>query len=89
MRGDTVWVLLLNHKHGTDYSVHDSEKSAMMALADYCREWWDEAMERRDDERLAPDADNEVIAEYFEVMDDETYEIGCRKVMIRSSNRYC
>jgi hypothetical protein len=36
-----VWVVTIDHKHGTDSEVHASKASAEAALWGYCDEWWE------------------------------------------------
>ena len=40
----SAWVLLINHKHGQNISVHATEEGAQQALHAYCRDWWDEGI---------------------------------------------
>lgn len=40
----TVWVLIINHRHGTDISVHDSSEHATQALYAYCVQQWHDGL---------------------------------------------
>lgn len=40
----TVWVLIVDHRHGTNISVHATYEHAMRALGDYCAAEWDEGL---------------------------------------------
>ncbi len=71
----TVWVLTVDHRHGQDMWVHETEAGAKGSLAGYVREWWSELTGRWDAREdlpaEAPDDDDEAIATYFENVDDE------------------
>lgn len=64
----TVWFLSIEHKHGSDTTIHASEAGARACLATYCREWWEEvAPEDADGEPMSPpEQDDDVIRAYFD-----------------------
>lgn len=62
MIGETVWVLHIHHKHGDDYQVYASKKGADEGLAEWCREWWDDAGY----DKPAPEKVADLIDQYFE-----------------------
>lgn len=49
--GDKVWVLLYNHKHGTDFSVHKSEEGAIRMAAAIVEDFLGER-EEEDQEKI-------------------------------------
>lgn len=69
----TVWILLIDHRHGRDMFVFDDQEKAHDALAAYCRAWWEDEI----GDEAAPEDDGEIISQYFAVMNerDEFYEI--------------
>ena len=72
----TVWVLTINHRHGTNIYVNKTEKGALAELSGYVYDNWDELTQRSDTPAIgiSPDSD-EAISYYFEVQTDEYYEI--------------
>jgi hypothetical protein len=75
--GSVVWVLSIFHRHGEDISVYQTDKGALDALAAYCAEWWDNECSRNGEDRTRPDDDDDLIIQYFDGTDDESYEIRC------------
>jgi len=37
-----VWLLTVDHEYGNDYWLFSSYDKAIIELAKYCKEWWDE-----------------------------------------------
>ena len=79
----TVWVLAIDHKHGTDISVHTTEKGARKALYQYCAEWWGEDL----DKKYGPLKDlerDDVIQAYFDFFqmwsNPEWYILECHQL---------
>lgn len=60
-----VWVLVIDHKHGTDVSGHASRSAADKANLEYCDEWW--GREFPDSEKPPEDA---LAKEYWRRMSD-------------------
>ena len=58
---EVLYILRIEHRHGEDMSIYRTEAGAHKALAEYCREWWDEVS----DDDMPPDDDEKVIDEYF------------------------
>ena len=79
-----VYTLTIDHKHGTDVRVFQSERGALDALAAWVREWWPTEVARWKDQaegmtQEAFDAlpDEEAISEYFERMNGfESYSLN-------------
>lgn len=67
---DTVTVLILEHKHGSDAYVFRAEADAKRKLIGFVRDWWDADGPDTD----IPDDDDAAIAEYFKVS-GESYTI--------------
>lgn len=65
----TVWVLLINHRHGTNVAVYENQEGALEGLREYCAEEWDD--EHRGEEHPS---DGELIEAYFQDI-DESYSI--------------
>lgn len=42
-----VWVLIIDHQHGTDISVHASCQDARQALYAYCAQQWDDGLTKQ------------------------------------------
>lgn len=71
-----VWVLKIDHRHGSDTTVHESADAAKEALVAYVHEWWDEVAGFRGAPETPPDGPDEVIDAYFEANGDrEWYSI--------------
>lgn len=56
---ETVFIVTVEHKHGTDSWAHRTFEGAIASLAEYCREWW----AGEDD---PPEDDEQCIKDYFE-----------------------
>jgi hypothetical protein len=67
---EKVWVLTINHKHGTDIWVRRAQESAWQILVDYVTEWW--PGEKGDEEM--PEEPGDRVGLYFEDV-DEAYEL--------------
>lgn len=37
-----IFVLSVQHRHGTDVTLHPSQEDAYSTLVGYCRDWWTE-----------------------------------------------
>jgi len=70
-----VYVLCIDHRHGTDVSVHRTRKGVEDHLALWVATWWAEEQENysRLGEQPADPAD--AVVEYFDIVDEEYYEI--------------
>lgn len=81
MQGARVWVLRVDHRHGEDVYVHQTEEGARDSLEGYCRLWWNEAAahiasdEGLDEEPEEPTDRDELITRYFEAILDEQWSI--------------
>jgi hypothetical protein len=62
---------MIRHKQGTNVSVHRSNESARLALADYCNENWTVEGVKGN----PPDDEDNLISEYFEAVSWEDYDI--------------
>jgi hypothetical protein len=81
--GDTIWVLNIKmkrtwgalpgvHKVELDsYELYTSSEAARAVLVEYCRREWEvmagAVAENEDDIRCAPDNDNDLIEDYFQM----------------------
>jgi hypothetical protein len=82
MSEQTVWVLRINHRHGTDISEFATEEKAREALVRYVIDNWD------DDISCYPDGPEEIPADpqtavsvYFSFTGDEYYEISSQPLV--------
>lgn len=66
-----LWVTVIDHRHGTDASVHPTRESGFNAVVEYVREWWPMEL---DDEAM-PTSPDEAVTTYFEHVHDEGYGI--------------
>lgn len=76
---DTVWVLIIEHRHGSNIYVNKTKDGAAGELFSYVSEWWDEVRGRgrwgvNDPGDIPADRD-EAIETYFEVVSDEFYTL--------------
>lgn len=82
--GAEVWVLVIEHRHGTNTYVFQTKEGAYAGLAGYCDEWWhhEQARTGADDdfEPAVPEDNDELIRRYFELADDESYCIDVATV---------
>jgi len=73
-----VYVLLINHSHGSDMFACETASVALSNLFSYVSEWWES--EFPDDGM--PGAPDEAINEYFERLEmRESYEIAELEIM--------
>lgn len=66
-----LWVLVIEHRHGTDTSVHRSEEAARQALYGFVDQWWGQELPARP----VPGDAAEAIHEYFDLT-DESYTLA-------------
>lgn len=63
-------VLTIDHRHGTNATLHTTKEAAKAAVVAYVDEWWDDECDGG-----RPDNDDEAIDEYFESAKGEFYSI--------------
>lgn len=73
---ETVWLLTIDHRHGTDTFVHKTEDGAKATLVCYVEDWWSEQC----GDLEIPD-DDVAITAYFDAAGDEYYSLEERTVM--------
>lgn len=61
-----VFVLTIDHKHGSDTTLHLTRADADAALAAYCDYWWDQELDGVE----RPHSDADAVIVYFEKMSD-------------------
>jgi hypothetical protein len=80
----TVWVLAIDHRHGTDITAYGSEEAARSALAAYVDQWWEELADRDAGTLEPPDDRDEMIDNYFEAAaewsEPESYRLESNRV---------
>lgn len=69
IKQETVWVLVIEHRHGFNHYVNRTEDGMIETLANYCEEWWDET----DIEEAMPIDFAERIDMYFSNIYEEWY----------------
>lgn len=62
-----VWVVVIDHRHGTDVYAAATEDAAWKVAAEYARESWAERFPETD----APADDREAVSQYFEDHNNE------------------
>ena len=67
---ETVWVLVIEHRHGFSHYVNKTKEGMLNTLADYCREWWDDLDLS---EGSMPLDNGELIEMYFDNVYEEWY----------------
>lgn len=67
----TVYVLIIEHRHGTNVDVSASQQGALDALADYVNQWWEHEMPGK----AVPSNAGEAIEQYFEAVESEFYGV--------------
>jgi hypothetical protein len=78
----SVIILVINHKHGTDYGLYFSGQRAWDALHDYVVEFWEE-----DEMGPIPEDQQTAIDEYFEYhLGNEWYDMPIRTLDISGFN---
>jgi len=79
MPDDRVWVLAIEHRHGTELSVHRTDTSAYKAVFEWVQEWWDNEMPvtsiHPPHRPIMPTDHTKAIGAYFENVDNEDYII--------------
>lgn len=61
-----VYVLIIDHDHGTDVNVYATDELAKEALYEYVQEWWGDVSANAGYPKDCPDNAAEAIAMYFE-----------------------
>lgn len=74
---DTLWVVTIEHKHGTNASIATSRERAMQAVVDFAADWWDEEVsDGFEGGRERPEDPQQLVEEYFAHVGDESYTIA-------------
>lgn len=66
---DKVWVLVIEHRHGFNHYVNKTNEGMLNALAEYCKEWWEELQYSEE----IPSDRGELIDTYFDNVYEEWY----------------
>lgn len=77
MNTELAWVLHINHKHGDNITIHRTEAGAQKRLAGYVDEWW----EHETTSEPKPDKPDEAVAQYFQIVEPEYYELTCQSIL--------
>jgi hypothetical protein len=59
----TVYVLIIDHKHGRDVSVHETDVDANIQVEHFARDWWSTD---GPDEPMPEDNPGDLISRYFD-----------------------
>lgn len=62
-----VYTLMIEHRHGYNLSVHETDVDANLALAAYCRQEWNSEVF----DKPMPTDSGQLIAAYFDAVEDE------------------
>jgi hypothetical protein len=80
----TVWVLAIDHRHGTDITAYPTEDAATDALADYARKCWEEVADPDAGTMEPPEGRDDLIGCYFEAASEwsepESYRLESHEV---------
>ena len=72
----TLHIPRISTRHGEDIvAAFESPDDAHAAVVAYCTEWWGDAERESDDPLPLPADPDEIIRTYFELMEEESYEI--------------
>jgi hypothetical protein len=74
-----VWVLIIDHREGRTVTVHTTQALAERALNDWCDEWWESELGK-----MTRPADGDLIAAYFDMVQDESADIEICKIFAPS-----
>lgn len=66
-----VWFGVVDHRQGKNHYAGASQEAVEAQLADYCREW----AENQKVPLQPGDTDRDVIATYFDYVEDEIYDL--------------
>ena len=75
-KGAMVYVLVIEHRHGEDFYVCRSWRSAQRRLDEYVRYWWDDEMEGREMPKSPARRIQDYFAEMSELRGKEFYNIS-------------
>jgi len=67
----TIWITHISHRHGDDLYASMTPEAADQIVRDYVEDWWDH--EKLDIPK--PLDPVQMVEDYFEMMDDESYQI--------------
>lgn len=67
---ETIYILTINHRHGSGVTAHKSQEGALKALADYVAVEWENEMP---DGEPIPENEGDAISHYFSKMEDQEY----------------
>ena len=65
-----VFVLTIEHRHGTNMSVHDTKPHAASKLYNYIHLWWSDHIQKDKPKNIG-----KAIDMYFNINEDESWEI--------------
>jgi hypothetical protein len=79
-----VQVLIVSHRHGTDYHVAETEKLAFRLLYGYVKWWWNDSGKGF---KMPKDRDKAIELYFDKVHPDESYEISATTVTTSNNIR--
>jgi hypothetical protein len=65
-KGETLYIAVVEHKHGTDFYASGDQEKVLAAVEEYCKWWWE-----REGVPGEPDAD--IVSRYFNHVEHESY----------------
>jgi len=69
-----IWLLTIEHRHGTDHWVCATEAVALSYLDNYVQQWWEDESEDEDEDEEIPSGPSQRRERYFaEIAQSESY----------------
>jgi len=56
--GDTIYIAVIEHKHGTNLYASEDQEKVLAAVEEYCKEWWEH-------EEVPGEPDADIVSRYF------------------------
>ena len=66
--GDTIYIAVIEHKHGTNLYASEDQETVLSAVEEYCKEWWEH-------EGVPGKPDADIVSRYFTHVEHENYYI--------------
>lgn len=62
-----VYVLIIDHRHGRNVSIHETDVDANVEVANFAREWWEtETSGYGGESAIMPSDPGQLVSEYFD-----------------------
>lgn len=74
-----VWVAIIDHRHGQNVHVAETEEKAVESLYAYVKDWWKDEIPQK---RLPRNKKHfDVVKQYFELVEDEGFYLEQHEVL--------